>query len=581
MKRKMLLVALALVCALTCAFGLVACDNGNNDNGGTGSNGSNGGDNKPSHTHTYFTTWTRNETHHWHNCTITGCDEVSDKAEHVWDSGEVTEEPTCTTAGAKVYTCTVCDKTKTEEITATGHVFSEEWAKDDTHHWHNCTITGCEEKDGYAEHDFTNGDCGVCGKKPATKELEYTLNVDGKSYTVTGISQYVADIVIAAEYNGKPVTGIDNFAFEENTAIKSVYIPDSVTTIGDYAFYGCSSLTSVTIGNSVTTIGSSAFSGCSALTSITIPDSVTTIGNYAFYGCSALESVTIGNGITTIGYRAFDGCSSLQYYEYDNACYLGNAGNLYVVLIKPKDTSITNCTINSKTKVICSLAFSGCSNLTNIKIPDSVTTIDSSAFQNCSSLTSITIGNSVTTIGGSAFSGCSALTSITIPDSVTSIGNYAFDGCSSLKYNEYDNACYLGNASNLYVVLIKSTDTSITNCTINSKTKVICSWAFSGCSNLTSITIPDSVTTIGSSAFQNCSSLTSVTIGSNVESIGANAFHSCNSLTSVTFTNTSGWWVSSSSTATSGKNVDVTDISRNASNFTSPYYYLSYYWRRG
>ena len=36
MKRKTLLVALALVCALTCAFGLVACDNGNNDNGGTG-----------------------------------------------------------------------------------------------------------------------------------------------------------------------------------------------------------------------------------------------------------------------------------------------------------------------------------------------------------------------------------------------------------------------------------------------------------------------------------------------------------------------------------------------------------------
>ncbi len=459
MKRKMLLVALVLVCALTCAFGLVACDNSNNDNGGTGNNGSNGGDNKPSHTHTYSTTWTRNETHHWHNCTITGCDEVSDKAEHVWDSGEVTEEPTCTTAGAKIYTCTVCDKTKTEEITATGHVFSEEWAKDDTHHWHNCTITGCEEKDGYAEHDFTNGDCGVCGKKPATKELEYTLNVDGKSYTVTGISQYVADIVIAAEYNGKPVTGIDNFAFEENTAIKSVYIPDSVTTIGDYAFYGCSSLTSVTIGNSVTTIGGSAFSGCSALTSITIPDSVTTIGNYAFSDCSALTSITIPDSITTIGYRAFYGCS-LQYNEYANACYLGNAGNPYVVLIKPKDTSITNCTINSKTKVICSLAFSGCSNLTNIKIPDSVTTIDSSAFQNCSSLTS-------------------------------------------------------------------------------------------------------------------------VTIGSNVESIGANAFHSCNSLTSVTFTNTSGWWVSSSSTATSGKNVDVTDISRNATYLTSPYYYRSYYWRRG
>ena len=258
MKRKMLLVALALVCALTCAFGLVACDNSNNDNGGTGNNGSNGGDNKPSHTHTYSTTWTRNETHHWHNCTITGCEEKDGYAEHVWDSGEVTEEPTCTTAGAKIYTCTVCDKTKTEEITATGHVFLEEWTKNETHHWRTCTITDCEEKDGYAEHDFTNGDC-VCGKKPATKELKYTLNDDGKSYTVTGISTSVADIVIAAEYNGKPVTSIGSAAFYNCWPLKSITIPDSVTTIGSEAFYNCRALTSITIPDSVTTIGGSAF----------------------------------------------------------------------------------------------------------------------------------------------------------------------------------------------------------------------------------------------------------------------------------------------------------------------------------
>ena len=82
MKRKMLLVALVLVCALTCAFGLVACDNGNNDNGGTGNNGSNGGDNKPSHTHTYSEQWSHNDSEHWRACTGADCDEVIDKAAH-------------------------------------------------------------------------------------------------------------------------------------------------------------------------------------------------------------------------------------------------------------------------------------------------------------------------------------------------------------------------------------------------------------------------------------------------------------------------------------------------------------------
>lgn len=175
MKRKMFLVALALVCALTCAFGLVACNNSNNDNGGTGNNGSNGGDNNPSHTHTYSTTWTRNETHHWHNCTITGCDEVSDKAEHVWDSGEVTEEPTCTTAGAKIYTCTVCKATKTEEIATTDHTFSDKWESDDTHHWHKCI--NCDEISGKAEHSYNADGVCVCGYRAIPEEtLPTTLN---------------------------------------------------------------------------------------------------------------------------------------------------------------------------------------------------------------------------------------------------------------------------------------------------------------------------------------------------------------------------------------------------------------------
>ena len=333
------------------------------------------------------------------------------------------------------------------------------------------------------------------------------------------------------------LTSIGSSVFFDCSNLTNVTIPDSVTSIGDYAFFYCSSLTSVTIGNGViyidshafadcksltsvtigngvTSIGSSAFYGCKSLTSVTIPDGVTSIGDYAFYNCSSLASVTIPNSVTSIGNSAFYGCSSLKFNEFDNAKYLGNENNPYLVLIEAKDTSITSCNINTVAKVIAGFAFSSCRSLTSVTIPDGVTSIGDYAFYNCSSLASVTI-----------------------PNSVTSIGNSAFYGCSSLKFNEFDNAKYLSNENNPYLVLIGAKDTSITSCNINTATKMIVGSAFANCNNLTSVTIPNSVTYIGDYAFNGCSSLTSVTIPDGVTSIGDYAFNDCKSLTSVTIGN--------------------------------------------
>ena len=40
---------------------------------------------------------------------------------HSWDKGVITTSPTCSDAGVKTYTCTVCSETKTEVLDATGH----------------------------------------------------------------------------------------------------------------------------------------------------------------------------------------------------------------------------------------------------------------------------------------------------------------------------------------------------------------------------------------------------------------------------------------------------------------------------
>ena len=517
----------------------------------------------PATGHTFSDAWSKDDTYHWHAATCGHTDEISEKAEHSWDDGVITKQPTCTEDGVMTYTCTVCEKTKTADIPATGHTFSEDWSYDDDYHWHAATCGDTDEVSGKAEHTWDNGVCSVCGTPKPSEGLNYALFEDGTGYSVTGIGTCTDTIiVIPSAYNGLPVTAIENYAFRNCSSLTSITIPDGVTSIGIYAFEGCSSLTSATIGRGVTSIRQYVFRNCSSLTSITIPDSVTSIGNYAFEGCSSLESVTIGNGVTSIGNYAFEGCASLESVTIGNGVtYIGNYAFRNCSSIK--SVYITDiaawCNINFTTGTsnplyytanlylngelvteliipdgvtsISKHAFGNCSSLTSVTIPDSVTVIGSYIFENCASLESVTIGNGVTSISFAAFQGCSSLTSITIPDSVNYIGNYAFAVCSSLtSINIPDN--------------VTSIDFS----------------AFNGCSSLESVTIGNGVTSIGNFAFNGCSSLTSITIPDSVTYIGQYAFLKCSSLTSVTFKNTSGWYVSTSSTDTSGTDISSEDL---------------------
>ena len=134
--------------------------------------------------HKYETTWTTDDTSHWHKCancdvttdkadhtfdtnncaenrTCTGCGYVKLAGQHTWNDGVVTKEATCTEPGEKTYTCKVCSETKTEPIKASGHSLTKVEAVAAT-----CTKTGNNEY-------YT---CSVCKKVfKADKTTETTV----------------------------------------------------------------------------------------------------------------------------------------------------------------------------------------------------------------------------------------------------------------------------------------------------------------------------------------------------------------------------------------------------------------------
>lgn len=126
------------------------------------------------------------------------------------------------------------------------------------------------------------------------KELDDgTLEVSCKY----GYEDALTNVVIPSDVDGKKVTSIGSFAFEDCENLIGVTIPNSVTSIARNAFFYCTSLTSVKIPNSVTNIGDYAFCNCTSLKSVTIPGSLTSIGGSVFNGCTSLISVTILNGV--------------------------------------------------------------------------------------------------------------------------------------------------------------------------------------------------------------------------------------------------------------------------------------------
>jgi hypothetical protein len=367
----------------------------------------------------------------------------------------------------------------------------------------------------------------VCNNNHAHDEVTITY--------ATGTNGLVFDLINSNTayrvHNGgdRTFTAVHIPAFHradaDNPYLPVMEIGNSTNSSADNAFGGTyvssvttanETLTTVTFAEEIqlTAIGNNAFTYCSNLASITLPDSVTSIGSGAFAYCTSLTGITIPASVTSLGDQsAFIQCTSLTTVTF------------------AEGSQLTTISIGT---------FSNCTSLTSITIPVSVTTIQAGAFANCDSLASITIPDSVTSIGQQAFQNCTGLASINIPEGVTAIGTNAFRDCTSLRnitidtdkltFTTTSNLGTIFPADNLSVTFKKnpadyafiSSNTRLTNVTLEEGVTSIGVNAFSFCTGLTSITIPASVTSLGDRAFRGCTNLASVTFEGTIPSSGFN-----------------------------------------------------------
>ena len=225
-------------------------------NKGTTSSGGGGGSSSGSHSHShsYATAWSYDDTYHWHAATC-GHDVISGKAEHTWNDGEVTKAATCTAAGEKTYTCTVCGATKTETIEALGHDWNEptvvyaangnKGTKTYTCKHDGCTETKTEDIDWKFYLSATSGNT-----VDMTVGEDYTAvftlpngddkSVDAASVTLTAKMQNVGSLGVTGvrEHTVTINTGIADVTADLGEWLKNCYSFNGMTvnaTIGDKA----------------------------------------------------------------------------------------------------------------------------------------------------------------------------------------------------------------------------------------------------------------------------------------------------------------------------------------------------------
>ncbi len=411
-----------------------------------------------------------------------------------------------------------------------------------------------------------------CAKLKTLTVGEGTVNIGRESFL---FSPSLTDVT----FGGGKVT-IGQWAFQDCTMLETLTIGDGEIEIAQGGFFRCAALTDVTFGSGKVTIGDWAFQGCTELKTLTFGGSDIEIAQGGFFQCASLTGVDFGDGDISIGAYTFQGCAKLETITIgDGDVVLGtdfvwNCQALTDIVIGDGNVEIgeyafRNCSLEHFTAGEGNINFGyaalwGCQALTDLTVGNGNLVFDAYAVNSCPALTDVTLGNGEISFGDFVFYGCSELTNFNVGNNIADIGDDPFGGCPSLQYNRKDGVKYLGNTEHPYTVLVGAENTNISSVVMDTDTKFVQEYAFSGCQNLASVTFGehlkkiryrafencvllqeaifhDALTEIEHSAFDGCKALKTVTFGNGIQKIGEYAFDGCSAIQTVNISSLTRW----------------------------------------
>ena len=383
--------------------------------------------------HQYSSTYSYNETQHWHACIDEGYENLKiDVSAHSVSDWIITKQPTETEMGEKSGVCSVCGGTAKEPIPMLEHqhTFSEEWEYDESGHWHPTTC-GHDVKGGFVQHSFVEKVV-----PPTYKEEGYTYemcSVCGFYYTYHYNFQPMLQHNYSDEYQSDDEhhwrTCIDEGYENEKTDYYEHSYPEyswlwtvdkepTLTEDGIYHMecYTCGHVKYVGIDNYQ--------KECANCIDFELNEDGQSYQVTGFQEAKSCKHVVIPDTfndlpVTSIKYNAF------QYASIDGLYVLGN--NLKQIQgCAFMGSGLKEAILPESLELIDFYAFHNCYNLESVNIPDNVSTIGNGAFGSCGNLQTVHIPSKLKTIETATFSFCNNLTELIIPEGVEKIDGSAF-----------------------------------------------------------------------------------------------------------------------------------------------------------